>query len=97
MGTLSPNVTLIYERINDIIYSREVGADPSTRKEVGWKYDNRTDDGRPLVDHIRDAQLWGKIHQAAKTNPALQKALEQCIIIYHLSTPPNNPIKHHSV
>ena len=97
MGTLNPGAKLIYERVDDVVYSREAGASPSTRKEVGWNYDSRTDDGRPLHDHIRDSQLWGKIHRAAKTNPALQKALEQCIIIYHLSNPPKEPIQHHPV
>lgn len=97
MGTLKPNTPLIYERVDGTVYSREAGSSPSTRKEVGWDYDPRTDDGRPLHEHIRDSQLWGKIHRAARTNPTLQKALEQCIIIYHLSDPPTEPIQHHSV
>lgn len=93
MGTLTPGVPLIYERVDGIIYSREAGASADTRKEVGWTYDQRTVDGRPLHDHIIESKLWGEIHRAAKTNPTLQKALEQCIIIYHLSkdspTPPD--------
>jgi alkylated DNA repair dioxygenase AlkB len=88
---------LIYEKDGGVTYAREAGSDLSTRKEVGWDYDTRTDDGRPLVDHIRDSQLWGKIHRAAKTNTALQKALEQCIIIYYLSNPPKKPVHHHPV
>ena len=97
MGTLKPGATLIYERVNDTVYSRESGSDPSTRTEVGWDYDARTDDGRPLIDHIRDSKLWGQIHRAAKTNVTLQRALEQCIIIYHLSNPPKDPVQHHPV
>jgi len=97
MGNLKPGATLIYEKVDNIVYSREAGSDPSTRIEVGRDYDPRTGDGRPLHDHIKDSQLWGNIHRAAKTNIALQKALEQCIIIYHLSNPPKKPIQHHPV
>jgi len=85
MGSLKPGSTLIYERVDNVVYAREVGADPSTRTEIGWNYDPRTSDGRPLHDHIMDSKLWGEIHRAAKTNPSLQEALERVKIIYHLS------------
>lgn len=97
MGTLKPGAQYIYERADGVTYAREVGADPSTRQEIGWEYDSRTDDGRPLVDHIRDNKLWGDIRREAKTNPALQKALEQCIIIYHLSKNKEEPPMWHPV
>lgn len=83
MGTLKPGATYIYEKANGVTYAREFGADPSERRIVGW--DSRTSDGRSLHDHIMENKLWGEIHRAAKTNPALQHALEQCIIIYNLS------------
>jgi len=38
-----------------------------------------------LKEQMRDAQLWNQIHQEAKTNPALQTAIEQVKLIYHLS------------
>lgn len=85
MGNLKPGATYVYERDNGIVYAREVGADPSTRVEVGWKYDPRTSDGRPLHDHIMDNQMWGDIRQAAKTNITLQRALDRVIMIYKLS------------
>ena len=47
--------------------------------------DLRTYDGRPLVDHLRDSKMWGEIHRAAKTNNALQAALDHAIMIYKLS------------
>jgi hypothetical protein len=47
--------------------------------------DLRTYDGRPLMEHVKESQLWGDIHRAARTNKTLQSALEQCIIIYKLS------------
>lgn len=85
MGSLKPNATYVYERVDNTVYARELGADPSTRKEIGWDYDSRTDDGRPLIDHIRDSKMWGEIHQMAKTNPTLQKAIDRVIMIYKLS------------
>jgi hypothetical protein len=88
MGTLTPGATYIYERNGGTVYAREAGADPSTRREIGWDYDPRTNDGRPLHDHIIDSKLWGAIHRAAKTNPTLQDSLNQVIEIYQLSKNP---------
>jgi hypothetical protein len=92
MGSLKPGVTLIHERVNNVVYSREFGADPSTRKVAGWdynkdypKFDPRTSDGRPLHDHIMEDKMWGEIRREAKTNVTLQKALDRAIMIYKLS------------
>jgi hypothetical protein len=85
MGSLKPDATYIYERNGGTVYARESGADPSTRKEIGWDYDPRTNDGRPLFEHIQESKLWGEIHREAKTNPTLQKALDRAIMIYKLS------------
>jgi hypothetical protein len=85
MGSLKPGATYIYERDRGSVYAREIGADPSTRKEVGYNYDSRTSDGRPLIDHIMDSKMWGEIHREAKTNPTLQSALDRAIMIYRLS------------
>ena len=89
MGTLKPGTTYIYERNGDEVYARESGR--TERKLIGYKYemenkpDPRTADGRPLYEHIQESKLWGDIHRAAKTNPALQKALDRAIMIYRLS------------
>jgi hypothetical protein len=83
MGQLNPGASYIYERNGDTVFRREVGQ--TEREVVG--YDHRTSDGRPLVDHIREDKLWGEIRRAAKTNPALQEALDRVIIIYQLSKP----------
>jgi hypothetical protein len=89
MGSLTPNSTYVYERVGDEIYARE--SDKTERKLIGYRYemenkpDPRTNDGRPLREHMLEDKLWGEIRRAARTNPALQKSLEQCIIIYHLS------------
>ncbi len=85
MGNLKPGATYVYERNEGTVYAREIGADPSTRREIGYTYDPRTDDGRPLHDHIQDSKLWGQIRQEAKTNITLQKALDRVIMIYKLS------------
>jgi hypothetical protein len=85
MGTLKPGATYIYERDKGTVYARERGADPSTRIEMGWEYDPRTSDGRPLRDHIMDDKLWGNIRREAAVNPALQKALDRVIMLYKLS------------
>jgi hypothetical protein len=90
MGSLKPGATYVYERDKGTVYAREIGADPSTRREVGYNYDSRTSDGRPLHDHMMDSKMWGEIHRAAKTNPALQKALDRAIMIYRLSK--DNPL-----
>lgn len=85
MGSLKPGATYIYERDKGTVYAREHGADPSTRIEMGWEYDPRTSDGRPLLDHIMDSKMWGEIRREALTNPTLQKALDRAIMIYKLS------------
>jgi len=92
MGTLKPGATYIYERNGNTVYAREMGSDPSTRKPIGWDYkvngdsftewqDNRTETQRDLDDHNE----WIKIRQEAKTNPALQKAVDRVKMLYKLS------------
>jgi hypothetical protein len=87
MGSLTPGATYIYERNGEEIYAREVGK--TDRKLIGYKYENkvdpRTNDGRTLIEHLREDKLWGEIRRAARTNTALQEAMERVIIIYHLS------------
>jgi hypothetical protein len=95
MGTLKPGATYVYERDKGTVYSREMGADPSTREVVGWEYDpinghkidydKRTPDGRPLHDYIMEDKLWGEIRRAAKTNPTLHDALDRAKMLYYLS------------
>ena len=35
-------------------------------------------------DNILEAQLWHEIRKTAKTNKALQNALNECVLIYKL-------------
>lgn len=41
--------------------------------------------GHNLHDEIRESQLWGNIHRAAKSNPALQEALDRVKVTYYLT------------
>ena len=82
MGSLKPGATYIYERVDDVVYAREQGAPPESRVAVGWDYDPANNPG---LSKIRHEFLWSQIFEEAKHNPALQKALDQCIIIYNLS------------
>jgi hypothetical protein len=83
MGQLKPGTTYIYERVDGTVYQRETGS--LDREAIGWDHDPRTSDGRPVHEHLMESKLWGEIHRAAKTNPALQEAIERVKIIYHLS------------
>lgn len=84
MGTLKDGVTYIYETVDGVTYAREFGSNSSTRVPIGWKYDARTHDGRPLNDHLMDDKLWGEIRRAALTHPGLRDELERVKMFYHL-------------
>ena len=73
MGNLKPGATYIYERANGITYAREFGADPGTRQAIGWDHD------------YKENNLWQEILTAAKTNSALQEALDRVKVLYELS------------
>jgi hypothetical protein len=87
MGSLKPGATYVYERDGEEIYARESGQ--TDRVLIGYQYENkvdpRTHNGLPLYKHIKEDKLWGDIRRAARTNEALQTALERAIIIYHMS------------
>jgi len=85
MGTLKAGATYVYERNGDEVYAREFGE--TDRTLVGYKYDPFNPPKSPptLHEQIMESKLWGEIHREAKTNPALQKALDRVIMIYRLS------------
>jgi hypothetical protein len=86
MGQLKPGTTYIYERADGVTYAREAGAHPGDRVAIGWDYNYREKTER--VDRIK---LWDDIHHAAKTNPALQEAIERVIVIYELQRSEDPP------
>jgi len=62
----------------ETVYVREEG---STEQVLYSESEKR----RNLHKDIKESQLWGNIHRAAKTNPALQEALDRVKVIYYLS------------
>lgn len=82
MGNLKPGAAYIYTQKEGNVYQREHGS--LDEELIGWRYDPRTDDGRPLVDHLRDSRLWGNIRRAAENDSELRELLERVKIYYHL-------------
>lgn len=72
MGNLKQGATYIYERADGVTYAREFGS--TERTIVGWDFDAE----------LRHELTWKDIHKEAKTNPALQKAIDRVIMIYKL-------------
>jgi hypothetical protein len=89
-GRLEPSAAYIYERVDGVTYARKLGDPPDQRFEIGRDFDPRTS------DHIMDSKLWGEIHRAAKTNPALQDAIDRVKLIHALSKQ-DETIPHHPV
>ena len=88
MGSLTPGATYIYERQGGTIYAREIGAAPDTRIEIGWDWEPETNPSRvrgASESSVKENLLWYNIRAEAKTNPALQDALDRVKIIYELS------------
>jgi hypothetical protein len=79
MGRLKPGATYIYEKADGVTYAREINAHPGDRIAVGWDYDRVERD-----EMTARMKLWERMHQVAKTNPALQEAMDRVIIIYEL-------------
>jgi hypothetical protein len=89
MGQLKPGATYIYEHADGVTYAREAGAHPGDRIAIGWTYDRLEKDAR-----AQRVALWDQIHHAAKTNPALQEAIERVIVIYELQRGEDPPMWH---
>ena len=71
---------IIYESPDggETVYVREHG---STQRQLHSESARAID----IREQVREDQLWAQIRLAAKTNPALQNAIEQVKLIYHLS------------
>ena len=77
MGSLTPGATYVYERADGRIYAREFGADPSTRKVIGYDLESSPE--------RKNLTLWNDILTEAETNPALHEAIERVKVIYYLN------------
>ena len=62
------------------VYVREPGSAVQSRK-LHWE----SDDVKDLRETMMEDKLWGNIRRAAKTNPTIQRALDEAILIYTLS------------
>ena len=89
VGNFEPGAEYIYERVDGAVYARKFGT--TERILIGYDYNRKT-----LEQELIEAKLWGEIHRAAKTNPALQDALDRVKLIYALSKP-EETIFHHPV
>jgi hypothetical protein len=78
MGTLKPGATYIYERADGVTYAREFGS--NDRTAIGWDYETKL-----KLDGLKEDKLWVEIRRAAKSNHALQEALDRVKVIYELS------------
>ena len=76
-------MTKIYESPDrgKTIYARDFG---SIERELIHEHEDMSVYGS-IVQKMQHEKLWEEIHAEAKHNPALQDALNQCIMIYKLS------------
>lgn len=76
MGSLVPGGTYVYESPDGglTVYARLEGS--TERVMIGQSWE-----AKELVEQ----RMWAEIYRKRNTNPALQKAVEECIIIYKLS------------
>lgn len=73
-------MTKIYESPDGgkTVYSREFGEQERIQESIN-------NEVVEAIDYIRNELLWDNIYHEAKTNVALQNALDQVILIYKLS------------
>jgi hypothetical protein len=75
MGTLNPGATLIYERVDNRIYAREMGK--TERRLVGWTDSNSISmqEYRSEINHML---------QMCETDSAMRELLDQLFVMYNL-------------
>lgn len=71
---------VIYESPDggETIYIKEHGSDQQQLHSQSPRAIN-------LYAQLMEDKLWGNIRRAARTNPTLQRALEEAVLIYNLS------------
>jgi hypothetical protein len=82
MRKLRPGANYVYNTRNGVTYARE--AESLDEEAIGWDYDPRTEDSKPLIDHLMDNKLWGDIRRKADEDPQLRELLERAKIYYTL-------------
>ena len=83
-GRLEPGATYIYERDGKNVYARKLGAHPGDRILIGYDYDGTGRDLEFGLDQLDEDRMWAEIRREARSNPALQEALEQVKTLYEL-------------
>lgn len=70
-----------------VFYKHDDGSETVYVKEPGAPKSKVADSARSFDLHaeLQKSKLWGDIHRAAKTNPALKQALDEVVLIYTLS------------
>lgn len=75
MGSLTPNANYVYERVDDVIYAREEGK--LERRVIGWDYKYARTTAPNSIN-------WVDVFERANSNPSLQTALNNVILIYNM-------------
>ena len=89
MGTLKPGATYVYEHADGVTYAREFGQ--TERFPIGWEVSPKDQDVyKSIAANYHNSKLWKDVLKEAETNPALQKALDNVIMLYRLSK--DNPL-----
>lgn len=78
MSQLTPGVPLIYERVGDCIYARELGSAPNTRKLIGYKLPQSAQSNSYYTQH------WPAVLAMCETDDAMRALLEQLFVLYNL-------------
>lgn len=78
MGQLKPGASYTYHREAGITRAIENATGEETI--IGWDYKQNG-----TQSDLDDFNLWAAIRLAGKTNPTLQKAIDDVKILYHLS------------
>jgi hypothetical protein len=83
MGTLTPDVTYIYESPDsgNTVYARESGK--TERVMIG-----QNTQAKSLIEKIQEDKLWGEIRRMATTDPGMANLLDQAKIYYQLKRSP---------
>lgn len=80
MGSLRPGASYTYEKHGD--YTISIDTETNERTIVGYDFSQNY---QTVRDSMQDSKFWGDLRREAKTNVALQKALNRAILIYQLS------------
>ena len=80
MGSLKPGATYIYERSGSAITAREFGADPSTRRVVGYE----NDDHHISASSKRMLSELNEVIKMCETDTEMRELLDKLFVVYNL-------------